>query len=154
MRALLQRVRRASVSVSGEVVGVISEGLLLFVGIAEGDGPEDVAYLTEKAINLRVFPDAAGPFDRSALDTKAQVLAVSQVTLYADTRKGRRPSFTAAAAADQAPAVFDAFVAALKETGLTIATGRFQEHMFVELENDGPVTIMLDSVVRQRLRRE
>ena len=153
MRALLQRVRRASVSVNGEVVGAISEGLLLFVGIAQSDSPEDVAYLVDKAVNLRVFPDAEGRFDRSALDTKAELLAVSQFTLYADTRKGRRPSFTDAAPPEQARGLFEAFVVVLKNTGLRVATGRFQEHMLVELENDGPVTILIDSEDRQRPRR-
>ena len=153
MRALLQRVRRASVSVNGEVAGAISGGLLIFLGVAQGDGPEDMAYLAEKTVNLRIFPDAEGRFDRSALDVRAELLAVSQFTLYADTRKGRRPSFTEAAPPDVARGLFEGFVQALRGTGLLVATGTFQEHMVVASENDGPVTIMLDSADRHLSRR-
>ena len=153
MRALLQRVRAASVSVGDEAVGDIGAGLLVFLGVSLSDSAEDAAYLVDKIANLRIFPDAQGRFDVSALDVCAETLVVSQFTLYADTRRGRRPSFTDAAGPVQARALYESFIALLRETGLAVATGRFQEHMLVELQNDGPVTIMLDSVDRHLSKR-
>ena len=152
MRALLQRVSRASVSVGGQEVGRIQSGLVIFLGVAQGDIAPDVDYLIEKIVNLRIFPDSEGRFNISALDVGAEMLVVSQFTLHADTRKGRRPSFVKAAPSEQAEALFKRFVEAAGGTGLTVQTGRFQEHMLVEIHNDGPVTIMLDSDDRRRSR--
>lgn len=151
---LLQRVRRASVSVDADTVGEIGAGLVLLVGVAEGDTETDAEYLAEKTLNLRIFPDAGGRFNLTAFDTRAQLLAVSQFTLYADTRRGRRPSFVQAAPPDIARALYEALVERLRASGLVVATGRFQEHMVVALENDGPVTILLDSADRLRSRSE
>jgi len=145
VKVLLQRVSRASVSVGGEVVGSIGRGLVVLVGVAGGDSEQDVAYLAQKTVNLRLFPDEAGRFNLSALDIKGELLVVSQFTLLADTRRGRRPSFTEAAPPAQAEALFEQFVEWLGTTGLKVATGRFQQYMQVEIHNDGPVTIMLDS---------
>ncbi len=145
MKALLQRVTGASVSVAGEVTGRIGQGLVVLLGVAEGDSEQDARYLAEKTVNLRIFADEAGKFNLSAQDTRGEILAVSQFTLLADTKKGRRPSFTSAAPPDQAEHLFDYYVAQVRGTGLTVATGRFQTHMRVEIHNDGPVTILLDS---------
>ncbi|MSQ11769.1 MAG: D-tyrosyl-tRNA(Tyr) deacylase [Dehalococcoidia bacterium] len=148
MRALVQRVSRASVSVHGATVGSIGLGLLVLLGVGEGDTEEDTRYLVDKVVNLRLFPDSEGRLDRSALDEGLELLVVSQFTLYADTRKGRRPSFSRAAAPQQAQAMYERTVALFRETGLKTATGQFAEHMQVELVNDGPVTIWLDSADR------
>jgi len=145
VKALLQRVTSASVTIDGEVVGSIGRGLVVFVGVADGDSPKDADYLAQKLVNLRIFADAAEKFNLSALDIKAELLLVSQFTLLADTRKGRRPSFTEAAPPPQAEALFEHFVDEAKASGLKVATGRFQQYMQVEIHNDGPVTIMLDS---------
>ncbi len=145
MKALLQRVTRASVSVDGEVVGRIGPGLVVFVGVADGDTEKDVQYLVDKTVNLRIFADEAGKFNLSALDVRGELLLVSQFTLLADTRKGRRPSFTNAAPPAEAEELFQHFVKQTTATGLNVATGRFQEYMQVEIHNDGPVTVMLDS---------
>ncbi|TES83397.1 MAG: D-tyrosyl-tRNA(Tyr) deacylase [Dehalococcoidia bacterium] len=145
MKALLQRVTSASVSIDGEVVGSIGRGLVVFVGVAEGDGPKDADYLAQKLVNLRIFADEAERFNLSALDIKAELLLVSQFTLLADTRKGRRPSFTEAAPPPRAEELFEHFVDEAKASGLKVQTGRFQQYMQVEIHNDGPVTIMLDS---------
>lgn len=145
MKVLLQRVNSASVSIAGEEVGRIGQGLVVFVGVATGDTEKDVDYLVQKTINLRIFSDEAGRFNLSALDIGGELLLVSQFTLLADTRKGRRPSFTDAAPPDKADKLFDEFVRQARATGLKVATGRFQEYMQVEIHNDGPVTIMLDS---------
>ncbi len=153
MRALLQRVARASVTVGEEVVGEIGPGLVVLLGIGRDDGDEDAAYLVEKIVNLRLFPDDGGRFDLSALETHAGLLVVSQFTLFADTRKGRRPSFGEAAPPQEALALFQKTVTLLREEGLRVETGRFQEHMLVEIHNDGPVTLMLDSEDRHRPRR-
>lgn len=152
MRALLQRVRRASVSIDNEVTGTIAGGLVVFVGIAQPDTAEDTEYLVDKITNLRIFPDGEGRLNVSALDADAELLVISQFTLYADIRRGRRPSFTNAASPEQARVLFQGFIKRVRETGLTVAEGRFQEHMLVSLENDGPVTIMLDSADRHRSR--
>ena len=145
MKALLQRATEASVSISGEVVGKIGRGLVVFVGVANGDTPKDAQYLAQKVVNLRIFADDDGKFNLSALDIKGELLIISQFTLLADTKKGRRPSFVEAAPPAQAEELFDYFVAQARATGLKVATGRFQEYMQVEIHNDGPVTIMLDS---------
>ena len=149
MKALLQRVTRASVTVADEEVGRIGQGLVVFLGIASGDTEKDAQYLAQKIVNLRIFADKEGKFNLSALDVKAELLLVSQFTLLADTRKGRRPSFTEAAAPAQAEELFNYFVEQARVTGLKVATGRFQAYMQVEIHNDGPVTIILDS--RERL---
>jgi D-tyrosyl-tRNA(Tyr) deacylase len=145
VKALLQRVTGASVRVGGEVVGSIGPGLVVLVGVAAGDGDKDIQYLAQKMVNLRIFADKEEKFNLSALDIGADVLLVSQFTLLADTRKGRRPSFTDAAPPPQAEALFQKLVDEVGASGLKVATGRFQQHMQLEIHNDGPVTIMLDS---------
>jgi D-tyrosyl-tRNA(Tyr) deacylase len=145
VKTLLQRVTGASVSVEGEVVGSIGRGLVVLVGVAGGDGDKDVQYLAQKIVNLRIFADEEEKFNLSALDIQGELLLVSQFTLLADTRKGRRPSFTGAAPPPQAEALFNQFVEAVRASGLKVATGRFQQYMQLEIHNDGPVTIMLDS---------
>jgi D-tyrosyl-tRNA(Tyr) deacylase len=145
MKVLVQRVSRASVTVGGEVVGRIGLGLVGLVGVAQGDSEEDVRYLVEKTVNLRIFPDEAGKFNRSLADVGGGLLLVSQFTLISDTRKGRRPSFIEAAGPAEAEALFNQFVDMARATGIKVETGRFQQHMLVEIHNDGPVTILLDS---------
>ncbi len=145
MKALLQRVSGASVSVAGEVVGRIGRGLVVLVGVANGDTEKDARYLAQKTVNLRIFSDEEGRFNLSALDIKGELLVVSQFTLLADTRKGRRPSFIEAAPPAQAEELFKQFVEQAGATGLKVETGRFQQYMQVEIHNDGPVTILLDS---------
>jgi D-tyrosyl-tRNA(Tyr) deacylase len=145
MKALLQRVTNASVSVGGEVVGRIGPGLVVLVGIAEGDTAEDARYLARRTVNLRIFADENGKFNLSAQDINGELLVVSQFTLIADTRKGRRPNFMEAAAPDKAELLFNEYVAEARASGLKVATGRFQQYMQVEIHNDGPVTIMLES---------
>ena len=153
MRALIQRVTQASVTVDGEVLGQIGPGLVVFLGVAETDSQDEIDYIVSKVVNLRIFSDNEGRFNLSALDTDAQLLAVSQFTLYGDTRRGRRPSFSRAAAPEEAAGLFADTLDAFRETGLTVETGRFQAYMNVSLHNDGPVTIMLDSDDRNRPRR-
>lgn len=145
MKALLQRVTNARVSVAGKEVGRIGQGLVVFVGVAADDTEKDIEYLVQKIVNLRIFSDDAGRFNLSALDIGSELLLVSQFTLLADTRKGRRPSFTDAAPPDKAEELFNEFVKKARSTGLKVATGHFQQYMQVEINNDGPVTIMLDS---------
>ena len=145
MKVLLQRVTSASVSVAGEVVARIGRGLVVFVGVASGDTEKDAQYLAQRTVNLRIFADEEGRFNLSALDIKGELLVVSQFTLLADTRKGRRPSFIEAAPPPQAEAIFERFVEEARVTGLMVETGRFQQYMQVEIHNDGPVTILLDS---------
>ena len=145
MKALLQRVTSASVSVAGEVVGSIGQGLVAFIGVANGDTEKDARYLAQKLVNLRIFADREEKFNLSALDIKGELLLVSQFTLLADTRKGRRPSFTDAAPSAEAEELFQQFVDEVRASGLKVETGRFQQYMQVEIHNDGPVTIMLDS---------
>ena len=145
MKALLQRVTEASVNVGGEVVGRIGKGLVVFVGIAQEDAERDANYLADKVVNLRIFADEASKFNLSALETRGEILIVSQFTLLADARKGRRPSFAQAALPEQAEALFNLFVDLVRNSGLKVETGRFQQHMLVEIHNDGPVTIALDS---------
>ena len=145
MKALLQRVVSASVSINNQVVGKIGAGLVVLVGVACDDTEKDAAYLADKIVNLRIFADEASKFNRSALETRGEILIVSQFTLLADTRKGRRPSFETAAPPDRAEALVNLFVERVRETGLKVETGQFQQHMLVEIYNDGPVTIELDS---------
>jgi len=145
VKALVQRVTRASVSVDGEAVGSIGPGLVVLLGVAGGDTEKDADYLVQKIANLRIFSDAQGKFNLSLLETGGELLTVSQFTLLADTRKGRRPSFIDAAPPERARELCDYFAARAHAAGLKVATGRFQEHMLVEIHNDGPVTIMLDS---------
>ena len=145
MKALLQRVTEASVSIAGEVVGRIGRGLVVFVGVANGDTDKDAQYLAQKMVNLRIFSDDAGKFNLSALDIKGELLVISQFTLLADTKKGRRPSFIEAASPAQAEELFDYFLAQARISGLKVETGGFQQYMQVEIHNDGPVTILLDS---------
>jgi D-tyrosyl-tRNA(Tyr) deacylase len=145
MKALVQRVSRASVSVNDDIVGEIGPGLVVFLGVAQGDSKKDAIYLANKVVNLRIFADEANKFALSALDTRADILVVSQFTLLADSRKGRRPSFTEAAPPDLAKELYEFFVEQVRSTGLKVETGLFQEHMLVEIYNDGPVTISLES---------
>ena len=145
MRLVIQRVARAAVTVDGQEVGRIGRGLVVLVGVAQGDTAETAARLARKTAELRIFPDAAGRFQRSALETGAEVLVVSQFTLLADLRKGRRPSFTGAAPPAEAEPLVEAYRAALAGLGLRTAAGRFGAHMLVDLVNDGPVTLVLDS---------
>jgi D-tyrosyl-tRNA(Tyr) deacylase len=145
MRAVLQRVSEARVTVAGEVVGAIGPGLLVFLGVGKGDGQAELDLLPEKIATLRIFEDEAGKMNRSVLDTTKQVLVVSQFTLYADTRKGRRPSFTDAMPPEEAKALYLRFCDRCRELGLQVATGVFAADMKVALLNDGPVTIVLDT---------
>lgn len=146
MRFLIQRVSRAAVRVAGKIEGAIGNGLLVLVGISAADGAAEADYLADKLVNLRVFPDDAGRMNRSALDINAGLLLVSQFTLYGDCRKGRRPSFDAAAPAERARELYEYIVRKVREKGLVTETGVFQAHMEVELVNDGPVTLLLESL--------
>ena len=153
MRVLIQRVTQASVAVSDREVGRIGPGLVVFLGVAAEDTESDAQYLVDKTVNLRIFADEQNRFNRSALDIGAEFLIISQFTLYAGTRRGRRPDFTQAAPPEQAQRLYEHTVGLFQATGLTVATGVFQEYMQVSLQNDGPVTLMLDSADRQRSRR-
>lgn len=145
MRVVLQRVSRAKVSVEGEIVGEIGRGILVLLGISDEDSEKEAVYLLDKTLNLRIFEDEAEKMNLSLLDTKGELLVVSQFTLYGDARKGRRPSFIKAAAPDEANRLYEFFVAEARKQLENVATGRFQAMMDVELVNDGPVTILLDS---------
>jgi D-tyrosyl-tRNA(Tyr) deacylase len=145
VRAVVQRVSRAKVEVAGGVSGEIGTGLLVFVGVANGDSAADVEYIAAKIRDLRIFPDDQGRMNRSVADCGGSVLVVSQFTLQGDCRKGRRPSFDGAAPGPLARALYDDLVAGLRACGLPVATGVFQAHMDVHLVNDGPVTLLLDS---------
>jgi D-aminoacyl-tRNA deacylase len=145
MRAVLQRVSSAQVTVAGEVVGCIGQGLLVLLGVAIGDEQRDARYLAEKIVQLRIFEDEAGRMNRSLEDVGGELLAVSQFTLLADCRQGRRPGFSAAAPPATARSLYEHFIALLRARGLTVATGVFQVEMAVQLVNDGPVTLLLDS---------
>ncbi len=145
MRFLIQRVTRASLKVEGKVEGVIGSGLLVLIGISHIDGAAEADYLADKLVNLRIFEDSAGRMNLSAIDVGAALLLVSQFTLYGDCRKGRRPSFDAAAPAEKARALYEYAVEKIRASGLVVETGVFQAHMEVELVNDGPVTLMLES---------
>ena len=148
MRAVIQRVRRAAVVVAGETVGAVDTGWLVLLGVGPADTPAEAAWLADKVANLRAFEDDAGKMNRSVLDIAGGVLVVSQFTLYGDTRKGRRPSFTGAAPPALAEALYERFAAELRAVGLPVATGRFGADMQVELVNDGPVTFVLDTADR------
>ena len=145
MRVVVQRVKRAQVTVGGETVGRVGQGLLVLLGAGQGDGPADVAWLVDKVANLRVFEDAAGKMNRSLLECGGGLLVVSQFTLYGDCRRGRRPSFTGALEPAAAAALCEQFVAQARALGVPVETGRFGAMMDVELVNDGPVTLLLDS---------
>jgi D-tyrosyl-tRNA(Tyr) deacylase len=145
MRAVVQRVTSASVTVDANIVGRIASGLLVFVGVAHGDGPADLDYIAAKIRELRIFPDDHGRMNRSVVDTGGAVLVVSQFTLLADSRKGRRPSFDDAAPPALAESLYNGLVRKLRDGGLQVETGVFQAHMDVALVNDGPVTMLLDS---------
>ena len=153
MRVVIQRVSSASVTVAGDVVGSIGRGVVLLAGIAHGDDAAMARRMATKCAELRLFPDDGGKFDRSLLDVGGEALVVSQFTLLADVRKGRRPSFTDAATPDVAAPLIDAFADALRSAGVRVATGRFGAIMQVELVNDGPVTVILDSAELDRPRR-
>jgi D-tyrosyl-tRNA(Tyr) deacylase len=145
MRAVLQRVGEARVRVGGEIVGEIGRGLLVLLGVGQGDGEADVRFLAEKTAGLRIFEEAQGKMNLSVEDVAGAVLVVSQFTLYGDCRQGRRPGFSAAASPARADALYQQFVQGLRQRGLPVATGVFQAEMAVELVNDGPVTLLLDS---------
>jgi len=145
MRAVLQRVSRARVVVADETVGAIDRGLLVLLGVAPADTPADAAWLADKTVGLRIFADDEGKMNRSVADVGGGVLVVSQFTLYGDASKGRRPSFVAAAPPEVAVPLYEAFVEAVRALGVPVATGRFGAMMDVELVNDGPVTLILDS---------
>ena len=153
MRALIQRVASAAVSIDDAEVGRIGAGLVVLLGVAEGDDQADARYLADKIVNMRIFADEQGRFNLSAMDVGGDLLVVSQFTLHADTRRGRRPDFTAAADPETANRLYEQAVAMFRETGLSVATGEFQAYMQVSLQNDGPVTIMVDSADRGRPRR-
>lgn len=148
MRAVIQRVSEASVQVEGEDTGKIGHGLVVLLGVAADDTAANADYLIDKIIGLRIFPDAAGKFDRSVQDVHGAILVVSQFTLYGDCRKGRRPSFSDAASPDKALPLYEYFVNTLKTKNIPVATGRFQAKMAVHLVNDGPVTLILESPPR------
>jgi D-tyrosyl-tRNA(Tyr) deacylase len=145
MRAVVQRVSRAVVSVNGNVAGEIGMGLLVLLGVGQADTEADAAYLAEKVSGLRIFEDEQGKMNRSVQEVGGSVLAVSQFTLYGDVRRGKRPSFDAAAAPEKARQLYECFVERIRAAGLRCETGRFQETMKVELVNEGPVTILVDS---------
>jgi D-tyrosyl-tRNA(Tyr) deacylase len=153
MRVVLQRVRQASVAVDDEVIASIGRGLLLLVGAAEGDDDAEARKLAVKCAEMRIFSDEEGRFNRSLLDIGGEALVVSQFTLLADVRRGRRPSFVGAAAPEAAEPLVEAFAAALREAGVPVQTGRFGAKMMVSLVNDGPVTVVVDSEAMERPRR-
>lgn len=145
MRAVVQRVSQAAVTVEDQTLGRIGKGLVIFIGVTHDDTEADARWLAQKIAHLRIFEDATSKFNLSALDVGASALVVSQFTLYGDARRGRRPDFSAAARADVAEPLIERFTALLREQGLHVETGQFQAQMRVQLINDGPVTILLDS---------
>ena len=145
MKAVLQRVSRAKVTVDGEIIGEIGKGILVLLGVANADSEKEANYLLEKTVNLRIFEDAAEKMNLSLLDVKGELLVVSQFTLYGDTRKGRRPSYIEAAPPEKANQLYEFFVSEARKQISKVETGKFQAMMDVELVNDGPVTILLDS---------
>ena len=148
MRVVLQRVSHASVTVEEKVIGQIQRGFLLLVGVTHDDAIEDMEYLVRKIVQMRIFEDEEGKLNRSIQDVDGEILSVSQFTLYADTKKGNRPSFSKAAPGDVALKMFEQFNGLLRDTGIPVETGQFGADMKVELLNDGPVTILLDSKTR------
>lgn len=153
MRAVVQRVERAKVTVGGQVVGEIGHGLAVLLGVKEGDTAQDAASLAEKVANLRIFSDQDGKFNLSLFDVGGSALVVSQFTLYGDARKGRRPSFTRAAPPEVAAPLVECFASHLRALGIAVAEGEFQAHMLVEIHNQGPVTLILDTDDLARPRR-
>ena len=145
MRCVVQRVTEASVTVNGETVGAVGPGLMVLIGVSTEDTDADLKYMTEKVPNLRIFDDENGVMNRSVLDAGGSILAVSQFTLYGDARGGRRPSYIRAAKPDEANAMYERLVAAWRDKGIHVETGRFRTEMKVSLVNDGPVTILIDS---------
>lgn len=145
MRAVIQRVKEASVTVEGKLAGRCGKGLLVLLGVKDSDDESQVAYISDKIANLRIFEDEEGKMNRSVLDVNGEVLLVSQFTLYGDCRKGRRPGFSQAAAPEKARTLYEEVVQSLKERGLHVEEGVFQAHMDISLVNDGPVTLLLDS---------
>ena len=145
MRAVIQRVSSASVTAHSEVTGTIEAGLLVLLGIHKDDGDQEIKWMVDKIINLRIFEDEKGKMNRSLIDTSGAMLVVSQFTLYGDCRKGRRPGYSSAAPPEKAKNLYEQFIAAVKQKQIITASGRFQAHMDVELVNDGPVTLLLDS---------
>lgn len=150
MRALLQRVQKGSVTVDDAIIGSIGSGLVILIGVKEGDDVAAAEYLANKIINLRIFEDDDGKFNLSAFDVNAELLVISQFTLFADTKRGRRPGFSEAARPERSIPLYNKIVELLKESGLKVETGEFGAHMIVEIINDGPVTIMLDSEDKQK----
>jgi len=148
LKAVIQRAKKASVSIGNETVGTIGKGLAILLGISETDSEEDGKYLADKIVNLRIFEDLQGKINLSCLDIKGEFLVISQFTLLADCRKGRRPSFTEAARPEKAIPLYEKFISLLKETGLKVETGEFGASILVEINNEGPVTIILDSKER------
>ena len=148
MRACIQRVSEARVTVKGAVAGQIGTGFVVLLGIGQGDGETEMEWLAEKVVSLRIFEDEAGKMNRSLAEVGGAMLVISQFTLYGDSRHGRRPSFTEAAAPELAERLCEAFVAYVRKLGIEVATGRFREHMEVALVNDGPVTLWIDTADR------
>jgi D-tyrosyl-tRNA(Tyr) deacylase len=153
VRALIQRVVKARVTVRGNSIGAIGSGLVVMLGIARDDNEDDARYLADKIVNLRIFPDQKSSFSQSAVEVKADLLLISQFTLFASTRKGKRPSFSAAESVDKAKPLYEKALGIFKSSGLKVETGRFQEEMLVEIQNNGPMTLMLDSHDRHEPRR-
>lgn len=145
MRAVVQRVTKSSVTVDEQIVGAIDKGLMVLLGVEHEDNSDDVKWLVDKIINLRIFEDEEGKMNKSLLDVGGDLLAVSQFTLMGDCRKGRRPSFSNAARPDQANGLYEDFVKLAVEKGVSVETGQFQAHMMVDILNDGPVTLLIDS---------
>ena len=145
MRAVVQRVSEAAVTVAGETTDVIPKGLMVLLGVGKSDTEVDAVYLADKIVNLRIFEDAEEKMSLSVADVNGEILVVSQFTLYGDVRKGRRPGFDQAAPPDEAERLYEVFINRCRETGVKVETGRFRTHMMVSLTNDGPVTILLDS---------
>lgn len=145
MRALVQRVSRSAVSIDGQVSAEIDRGMLILLGVGRQDTPDNIQYLADKCIHLRIFGDGQGKMNRSLLDVEGQALVVSQFTLYGDTRKGRRPGYSGAAPPEMAEAYYEDFVEALRSRGVSVRTGQFGANMQVEIHNDGPVTFMIET---------
>lgn len=145
MRALVQRVSRSAVSIDGQVSAEIDRGMLILLGVGRQDTPDNIQYMADKCIHLRIFGDGQGKMNRSLLDVEGQALVVSQFTLYGDTRKGRRPGYSGAAPPEMAEAYYEDFVEALRSRGVSVRTGQFGANMQVEIHNDGPVTLMIET---------
>ena len=143
---MVQRVTRASVTVQGQITGEVAAGVAVLLGVGKGDSAADATYLAEKTANIRIFDDSHGKMNLSLIETGGSALVVSQFTLYGDVRRGRRPGFDGAAAPEEARTLYEEYVSRLRGLGVRVETGVFREHMIVELVNDGPVTILLDSV--------